>query len=544
MPGEGASGYAGRLTRPDPEAAVAPDPPEHLAQADATPVSPARAVPVLIDVTREREKSRLTLFGEILDWLLVPLMLLWPVSVVMTYVSAKALTNPPYDRALAESAQVLAEQLKFRDGRITVDLPSPAREILRADEIDTVYFQVLGRRGEFLAGDKELPLPDDDEPAVPGQVQYRDGVVHGFEVRIAYIYARPEGMPAGGKPDDKTGRAALPLVQVAETLNKRAQLANDIVKGVILPQFIILPLAVTLVWFGLVRGLAPLGHLSERIRRRKPGDLSAIDHGAVPEEVAPLIRAINELMRELDSSLKGQQRFIANAAHQLRTPLAGLKTQTELALRQTGSDGDPRELRASLAQMALSTERAARMVNQLLVLTRAERGAPGDAEIHVRPTFCAVQLDRLVRDRVRDWVPAALVKHIDLGFDDEPDDAPVVKGDALLLAELVGNLIDNAIRYTPEGGVINVRVRAGTAGAGAMLEIEDSGAGIPEHERELVFERFYRVLGSDPEGRNLDGSGLGLAIVREIALRHKARVAISERAGGGAIFTVTFPRNS
>ncbi len=522
---------------------MAPDPAEHLARADTTLASPARAVPGLIDALKERGESRRTLFGEILDWLLVPLMLLWPVSVVLTYVSAKALSNPPYDRALAESAQVLAEQLKFRGGRITVDLPLPAREILRADEIDTVYFQVLGRRGEFLAGDQELPLPDEDEPAVPGQVQYRDGVVHGFEVRIAYVYARPAGMPVGGKPDDKTGRAGLPLVQVAETLNKRAQLANDIVKGVILPQFIILPLAVTLVWFGLVRGLAPLGHLSERIRRRKPGDLSPIDHGSVPDEVAPLIRSINELMRELDSSLKGQQRFIANAAHQLRTPLAGLKTQTELALRQTGSDGDPRELRASLAQMALSTERAARMVNQLLVLTRAERGAPGDAESHARPTFRAVQLDRLVRDRVRDWVPAALAKHIDLGFDDEPDDAPVVEGDAVLLAELVGNLIDNAIRYTPEGGVIDVRVKTGAPGTGAVLEIEDSGPGIPEHERDLVFERFYRVLGSDPEGRNLDGSGLGLAIVREIALRHQARVAIGERAGGGAIFTVTFPRN-
>ena len=519
MPGEGASGYAGRLTRPDPEAAVAPDPPEHLAQADATPVSPARAVPVLIDVTREREKSRLTLFGEILDWLLVPLMLLWPVSVVMTYVSAKALTNPPYDRALAESAQVLAEQLKFRDGRITVDLPSPAREILRADEIDTVYFQVLGRRGEFLAGDKELPLPDDDEPAVPGQVQYRDGVVHGFEVRIAYIYARPEGMPAGGKPDDKTGRAALPLVQVAETLNKRAQLANDIVKGVILPQFIILPLAVTLVWFGLVRGLAPLGHLSERIRRRKPGDLSAIDHGAVPEEVAPLIRAINELMRELDSSLKGQQRFIANAAHQLRTPIAGLTTQLDLA-----ASGDVAARGTHVAHAREGALRLARLAQQVLSLAAADPIS--------NPAVPQQQCDlaAIVKDHAGPWLRAVTPRGVEMEFDLAP--APIL-GNAVLVGELASNLVDNAARY----GARAVTVATRRTGARSILEVVDDGPGIPPEQRTLIFERFRRL-----DDESTEGSGLGLAIVKEIAQRHGATIEVDAGAGGaGTRVAVFFP---
>jgi two-component system sensor histidine kinase TctE len=192
--------------------------------------------------------------------------------------------------------------------------------------------------------------------------------------------------------------------------------------------------------------------------------------------------------------------------------------------------------------MALSTERAARMVSQLLALTRAERSGTADALPPLQP----VALDSLVRERVREWVPVALAKHIDLGCDEARARPLEIDGDPVLLAELVNNLIDNAIRYTPEGGVINVHVRASaeTPALGVMLLVEDSGPGIPEHERELVFERFYRVLGSDPEGRNLDGSGLGLAIVREIAQKHQARVTIGSSALGGTLFTTLFPHPS
>ena len=323
---------------------------------------------------------------------------------------------------------------------------------------------------------------------------------------------------------------------MAETLEKRSQLAGELVKGVILPQFVILPVAVLLVWFGLVRGLVPLSRLTERIRARKPADLSPIDAGAAPEEVAPLIRSINDLMRRLELSLQGQQRFIANAAHQLRTPLAGLKTQTELALRQARPGGDAAELRDSLRQMAVSTERAARMVSQLLALTRAEREGRGDAVA----AFGPVELGALLRERVREWVPAALAKRIDLGLENSPDGNLAIDGDPVLLQELVNNLIDNAIRYTPAGGIITARTRR--AEGLAVIEVEDSGIGIAPAERDLVFERFYRVLGDDPEGQNLEGSGLGLSIVREIAMRHRARVTLRDNpAGAGTIFSVQFP---
>lgn len=478
---------------------------------------------------------RASLFGEILDWLLVPLLLLWPISVALTYVATKSLANAPFDRALANQAQLLADYVKLDHGRTVLALPPGARELLRADEVDQVYYQVLGRQGESVAGESDLPAPDEEDLPAPGQVQYRNRDYKGVELRIALMAVElPEAPRAASAPRP-------PLVQVGETLEKRSQLAGELVKGVILPQFVILPVAVLLVWFGLARGLVPLSRLTERIRARKPADLSPIDAGAAPEEVAPLIRSINDLMRRLDASLQGQQRFVANAAHQLRTPLAGLKTQTELAMRLAGpaeGHGDRAELADSLQQMALSTERAARMVNQLLALTRAEREGRSAAEA----APAVLDLGELLRDCVREWLPAAMAKRIDLGVE-IPEPAPlVIEGDALLLRELAGNLLDNAIRYTPEGGVITARARRDAAQGMALVEVEDNGIGIPEAERDLVFERFYRVLGNDPEGRNLDGSGLGLSIVREIAARHRGRVSLRDNpAGAGTVFSVALP---
>jgi len=508
-------------------AAPAAEAPAAAPPAAATPVKARRRFSLrLTSLWGDSAPVRASLFGEILDWLLVPLLLLWPISVALTYVAAKSLANAPFDRAMGNQAQLLADHVRIERGRAVLHLPPAARDLLRADEVDQVYYQVLGQQGEIVAGEKDLPVPDEENLPAPGRVQYGNQFYKGVEVRVAVLAVDTPDVPRNGlRP---------PVVQVAETLEKRSQLAGELVKGVILPQFVILPVAVLLVWFGLVRGLVPLSRLTERIGARQPADLSPIDPGAAPEEVAPLIRSINQLMQRLELSLAGQQRFIANAAHQLRTPLAGLKTQTELALRQAHPGGDSAELRNSLEQMALSTERAARMVNQLLALTRAEREGRGDAAA----AFGPVDLAALVRERVREWVPAALAKHIDLGL--EIGQGPLrIEGDAVLLHELVGNLLDNAIRYTPEGGVITARARR-TEGS-ALIEVEDSGIGIPEAERELVFERFYRVLGSDPEGRNLEGSGLGLSIVREIATRHHAWVGVRDNpAGAGTVFGVSF----
>lgn len=442
-----------------------------------------------------------SLFGEILDWMLAPLLLLWPMSIAVTYLVAKSIANGPFDRALEASAIVLSQQVREVNGRVTLQLPLSAREILRADETDNIYYQVVGKRGEYVAGDHDLPLPSEEDQGHPGLVSLRDDRVAGNDVRVAYTYVDLKNV-GGTQPV---------LVQVAETLDKRARLANEIIKGVILPQFVILPLAVVLVWFGLTRGLAPLTAIQQRIRARNPGDTSPIDERAAPQEITPLVASFNEMLARLDQSVQTQKRFIADAAHQMKTPLAGLRMQAELAQREQS----PEELRRSLAQIAGSSERTAHLVTQLLSLARMENLAGAGS-------MAALDLTALARDVVKDWLPRAWARQIDLGLD--ASDHPVmVQGNRLMLTEMLNNLIDNAIRYTPPHGHATVRVSADAFEPFAYLDVEDTGPGIAPADRERVMERFYRVLGT-----NTEGSGLGLAIVREIVQQHGGEVGIDD----------------
>src|SRR5439155_7577482 len=309
---------------------------------------------------------------------------------------------------------------------------------------------------------------------------------------------------------------------------------------VILPQFVILPLAVLLVWLALARGIAPLNELQRRIRSRESHDLSPIGEREAPEEVAPLVRAINDLLARLDQSMSRQKHFLADAAHQLKTPLAGLRTQAELAQREIDAGrGSPEDLKRSLQHIARSSQRAAHMVNQLLAMARAE-----DQE-HSAQQQQEVNLVGLATETVRDFVPRALERRIDLGYEGPAavDSTVRLQGEPLLVRELIRNLVDNALQYTPAGGTVTVRVVEDPFGQVIVLQVEDNGPGIAPEEREQVFRPFYRVLGS-----NVDGSGLGLAIVREIAQRHGAEVSIEDALprggdarGPGARFTVRFP---
>ncbi|MCA3232842.1 MAG: sensor histidine kinase N-terminal domain-containing protein [Cupriavidus sp.] len=454
------------------------------------------------DETESPEAPRpRSLFGEILDWMLAPLLLLWPMSIAVTYLVAKTIANSPFDRALETNAYVLARQIHPVNGVAELTLPEQTRDFLRADNVDSVYFQVLGTRGELVAGEADMPLPRDEDRPPPGVVVFRDDLLRGNDVRVAYTtVALPQ--TSGTQPV---------LVQVGETLDKRNALANDIIKGVILPQFVILPLAVVLVWFGLTRGLAPLTAIQQRIRSRNPGDTSPIDERAAPQEITPLVASFNDLLAQLDQSVQTQKRFIADAAHQMKTPLAGLRMQAELAQREQS----PEELRRSLAQIAGSSERTAHLVTQLLSLARMENlaGAGGMAPL---------DLAALARDVVKDWLPQAWARNIDLGL--EADDHPVmITGNRLMLTEMLNNLVDNAIRYSPAGGHATVRVRSDAFEPFAYLDVEDTGPGIAPSERERVMERFYRVLGT-----NTEGSGLGLAIVREIVQQHGGEVTIDD----------------
>jgi two-component system sensor histidine kinase TctE len=491
----------------------------------AAPVSEPEELLYIPPNTEPDEDMQHSLFGEILDWMLAPLLLLWPMSIAITYLVAKSIANQPFDHALEDSVTVLAQQVKEVDGKVLSRLPGSARDILRADDVDNVYFQIAGPGPEHahIDGDRDLPPPLVAERYNNGRVHFRNDVMHGTPVRIAFTYVNLRPLAARG---DEPHAA---LVQVAETLDKRALLANGIIKGVILPQFIILPIVLALVWFALARGLSPLAELQQRIRARRPDDLSPIDARQVPEEISPLVGSLNDMLERLSQTIEMQKRFIADAAHQMKTPLAGMRMQSELALREV----DPDEIHRSLEQLATSSESATRLVNQLLALARAEYQPQAGLALE------ELDLNGAARATVHDWVQASFAARIDLGFE-APSGAVLVAGHALMLRELLSNLIDNALRYTPEGGSVTVRVRHD--GHNAILEVEDTGPGIAPAERVHVFERFYRILGN-----RAHGSGLGLAIVREIAQQHGAEVDIfnNPRSNApkspGCLFRLSFP---
>jgi len=470
------------------------------------------------------QRAQRSLFGEILDWMLTPLLLLVPVSIGVTWLVAQGIANAPFDRALEYNVQTLARLVTVKQGQTEFVLPQPAREILRADDADRVYYQLLDSHGKLLSGEPDVPHPNTDEPPVTGVVTLRNGEMRGKPVRVASLWL------ADGDDDSATA-----LLQVAETREKQSVLATEIIKGVLLPQFAILPLAVLLIWLALVRGIKPLSVVEARIRERRPGDLSPLDESSVPLEVVPLVSSVNELLDKLKESIHTQKRFLADAAHQLKTPLAGLRMQADLAQRE-GANAD--ELKQSLKQIGRASVRATHTVNQLLSLARAESTGAGTGR---QPC----DLARLTIEVVREAVPRAIEKRIDLGYDGAEAGAPgvVLEGNPTLLKELVRNLLDNAINYTPSSaerpGVITARVLADPFGHVVLLQVEDNGPGIAESDRELVFEPFYRVLGNEA-----DGSGLGLPIVREIANQHHAQVKLEDAHPGrqppGARFTVRF----
>jgi two-component system sensor histidine kinase TctE len=454
------------------------------------------------------QRERRSLFGEILDWMLTPLLLLWPISMTLTWLVAQNIAGKPFDRALEYNVQALAKLLVVKNNQVQFNLTAPAREILRADDTDQVYYQVMGTRGEHLGGEHALPAPpEEEEKPNNGQVRLRLDTIQGEDVRVAYTWIQLETKDAAPPPQPV-------LVQVAETMEKRKTLATEIVKGTMVPQFVTLPLAVLLVWLALVRGIKPLAQLEKRIRARKSDDMSPLDDTAVPEEVAPLVSSINDLLSRLTVSLSTQKRFLADAAHQLKTPLAGLRMQADLAQRETDAD----ELKKSLKNIGLASVRATHTVNQLLALARTETTG------RALPKYPLDMVD-IASEVMADSVPRALDKRIDLGYDgpEAGDQSTHLEGNPTLLKEMVRNLGDNAINYTPEGGQVTLRLMSDRFSGVLVLIVEDSGPGIPESERELVFQPFYRALGT-----NVDGSGLGLAIVLEIANQHGATITIED----------------
>ena len=408
-----------------------------------------------------------------------------------------------YDRALLDTALALAGQVRSSNGQALLSLPKAAHEILLTDKFDQVFFRVLTAEGLDVAGDSRLSGPSD----LPHEENwlYYDTQVDGRPVRAAALFVERDGMTL--------------TVIAAETRVKRNNLVWEILLGMVLPELGLVVATLILVWFGIRSGLRPLAELQRQLAKRSPSDLRPIAAQGLTQEIQLMVDELNQLLSRLDSSLNAQRHFVSDAAHQLRTPIAALQAQVELALRES----EPAQ-RSQLKQILSAAGRLAHLVRQLLALARAE---PNDA---YASQF--VDLSSVVRDVAETAIPQAIAAGLDLGFELEP---VKVKGSSLLLQEAISNLIDNAIRYTPAPGMITVSCR--NTEQGVCLSVEDSGPVIPEAAREKVFERFYRLPASKG-----DGCGLGLAIVRQIARQHGADVRIrGSVALGGSAVEMRFP---
>jgi two-component system sensor histidine kinase TctE len=433
--------------------------------------------------------------SQLLGWLLLPLFALLTTDTLVSYWLAAGFAQRAYDRSLVEIARELSLHVRNGDGGLVLDLSPDARNVLLTDPVDRIWFSVTARDGRVLAGD---PIP-------AGSGTFYDARIGDVPARVVQI--------------DAADRAA--VVRVAETGIKRGELAREILLSVVGPQVLLIVLAGVLVWIGVARGLAPLERLRAALAARSHRDRSPVSAEGVPGEVMPIVLSINELLARLDKALTLQSRFIADASHQLKTPLAALRTELDLALREE----DPARARESLRSAHAGLERLSRLVSQLLSLARNEPEAA--SAVRLSP----LDLDALVLEVAKEWVPAALRREVDLGFEGSGRPTTVL-GDPVRLREMLDNLLDNAVRYSQPGGRITVRVTPER-----VVEVSDDGPSIPPAERARVFERFHRLLGSP-----YDGSGLGLAIAQEVARIHGAEITLRDDEDGiGNTFAVVFP---
>lgn len=459
---------------------------------------------------------------KLLLWLLLPQLILWAAGGIATYRLAAGYANRAIDASLAQASRALLRQVKPIEQGLLIDFPRAAQEVLEADPKDRLMYTVSTPPGRFILGNNNLPPPPTSADGKPDTPYFYDGEVpplpgtggHPKHMRIAALFV------AYG---DITAPKQTMLVQVARSSADREELARSILGDTLLPLSILVLLMSVIVWTGIRAGLAPLARLRREVERRAPGDLTPLKLDLAPAELRSLAGALNDLLTSVRHHVGAQQRFIGDAAHQLRTPLAGLKSQARLALE---ANTDPAQ-RARLELVHQSASRSAHLVAQLLTLARTEPGAAAALE---RSQF---DLTRFAQELVAQLVPRALRAGIDLGIDSD-DAAPVtVFANAPLLREAVTNLVDNAIHYAGHGAEVTVRVRQD--GQWALVVVEDNGPGIAPADRERVFERFVRAT---YEG---DGCGLGLSIVKEIIERHQGSVTLDDAAPRGLRVALRLP---
>jgi two-component system sensor histidine kinase TctE len=424
------------------------------------------------------------------------------------YYTAAHFSNLVYDRWLIDSARSLSRAIKIQDQTVLFDLPHVARDIFQFDEIDKTYFRVTSARGDFIAGDAQLP---NSGAVALGENRLTDTRIAGERARLVAISVRP------------TNDSTAILIEVAETLNKRARLQREVVLAMVAPQLGLLAIAIVLAWFGISLGLRPLTNLGIQLEARSHNNLAPVPEQGLPREARILVSKINDLLARLEQAMGAQKRFLLDAAHQLRTPLAAVLLYVERAERAYQTHGSP-DGRHALGQLHNAANRATRLCQQLLALARAEP----DVAVHFEPT----DLVALARTIGEEWIARALAQQSDFGLA-VPERDIVIMGNAGLLGDLISNLIDNALCYAGSGSRVTLTVHDSPT---PSIVVEDDGPGIAPEERDRIFERFYRL-----QNPKVPGCGLGLAIVREIVKSHSGKIEVEPGQGSkGARFTISF----
>lgn len=431
--------------------------------------------------------------------------LAWVWLMGMTYINAREEIHEVFDAQLAQAAHVLLEltrhELEEEESAEDFRAEMFRDRLVHAYE-KKVAFQVW-RQGDLLLSSPSAPRERMTD--TPG---YSDVMVDGQRWRVLYT--------AGERHEFE--------VIVGDREDVRAELVGHVIQQLFVPIGIALPLLGGLVWFGVGRGLAPLARTEREIANRSPTQLEPIGVSEVPEEIHGLVGALNHLLGRLEEALDSERRFTAHAAHELRTPLAALKTQAQVALRMP--EGAERE--RAVRQLVNGVDRASHLVEQLLTLARLDPETAGGMRT-------GVDLRAVVGEVVSEMAPLALERRIDLGI--EGGEPARIEGVPAALAILVRNLVDNAVRYSPDGARVDIDI-AGAADGRLQLTVTDQGPGIAPAERERVLDRFYRIAGTRGQG-----SGLGLSIVRRIVELHRARLELEDGPGGrGLRVRVTFHR--
>lgn len=444
----------------------------------------------------------------LLAFLAAPMVLAWLATGALVYLLALHYANLNYDRALTDLLSALERMMKS-EARYEALNPQ-ARILFEVDSEDPNFFTVHSVRHGILASNLELPLP---EPLPKPRAKPR--------IESIALGDRSMRMASLAVASDEDGD--LIVISVAQTLRERRALAREILVGVLPIVLGLMTLVLVLVWFGVRRGLHLFDPLTRHLASRRTRDLSPLDQSIVPVEIRPLSHTVDLLFARLRGLLELQDRFIADAAHQLRTPLAGLRLQAERAL----ADPSPDSVREALIHVERLSAGAGRAAGQLLALARTQSNVDD-------PTLAPVDLARLAREHVAESVPRALAANIDLGYAGPNADA-MVAGDGVMLREALVNLVDNALNYVGADGSVTVEVARELRTV--SLSVEDDGPGVGEEWWPRLGERFFRAPGTAREG-----SGLGLAIVRRIAERHRAALVFAHgHDGKGLRVTLRFP---